>query len=164
MTLDDPLLLRKVERFLFFEAELLDAWRLEEWTALFSEDCAYLIPTTDIPEDASPRTHLFYIADNHYRLCGRAKRLLKKTAYAEFPHARMRRIIGNVRVEQVSSDTVSTTCNFSASRTSHGRTLTYVGRIKHKLVDEKAGFRIREKRVLLDHDGLIHHGRITAPL
>ena len=36
-----------VEHFLFEEAALLDNWRLEEWLALFTEDCLYVVPTTD---------------------------------------------------------------------------------------------------------------------
>ncbi|MGE3303055.1 MAG: aromatic-ring-hydroxylating dioxygenase subunit beta [Hyphomonadaceae bacterium] len=160
----DPALAAQVEQFLFAEAELLDSWRLEEWVDLFTEDGAYLVPSTDLPEDASPRNSLFYIADNHHRLRERAKRLMKKTAFAEFPHSRMRRLISNVRVSAPAANEVAAVCNFSAARTAHGRTLTYVGRTKYRLAQEGGGFRIKEKRVFLDLDGLREHGRITAPL
>lgn len=33
-----------VERFLYDEAELLDARRFEEWLALFAEDATYEVP------------------------------------------------------------------------------------------------------------------------
>jgi len=154
----------EVEAFLFREAELLDSWSLEEWAGLFTEDCAYLIPTTDIPPDASPRTHLFYVADNHHRLTQRAKRLLKKTAYSESPHSRMRRTISNIRVTGEHDGEYAVSCNFAAARTKYGQTIQYFGRIQYRLRPEEDRLRIREKRVILDHDGLTPHGRITAPL
>ena len=154
----------EVETFLYHEAQLLDGWDLEQWTRLFVVDCAYLIPTTDLPLDASPRTSLFYIADDHHRLCERAKRLLKRTAYAESPHSRMRRTISNVSIVGEGDGEVSATCNFIAARTRFGDTMTYFGQIRYRLVRVGGSLRIREKRVLLDHDGLRPHGRISAPL
>lgn len=153
-----------LEAFLFHEAELLDTWALPQWVELFTEDCAYLIPTTDLPPDASPRTSLFYIADNHYRLNQRAVRLMKDTAYAEFPHSRMRRAISNIRLLGQNGEEITASCNFSATRTHFGRTMTYVGQIRYRLRRQGGALRIREKLVLLDHDGLMPHGRITAPL
>ena len=44
MVMDAEALLRKVERFLFDEAELLDTWKLKEWEALFTDDGRYNIP------------------------------------------------------------------------------------------------------------------------
>ena len=154
----------EVESFLYREAELLDGWALEQWTALFSDDCAYLIPTTDLPPDASPRTSLFYVADDHHRLCERAKRLMKNTAYAESPHSRLRRTIANVRIDDERDGEIAARCNFVAARTRFGDTITYFGEIRYRLIRSEGGLRIREKRVLLDHDGLRPHGRISAPL
>ncbi len=55
---------REVEDFLFLEAELLDGWKLEQWLQLFTPDGRYLVPSCDLPEDASPDKSLFYIADD----------------------------------------------------------------------------------------------------
>ena len=41
-----PALRETVEEFLYREAALLDAWRLDEWLALFTADGRYLVPTT----------------------------------------------------------------------------------------------------------------------
>lgn len=72
-----------VEDFLFHEADLLDRWALSEWTALFTDDGEYLVPPTDNP-DAAPTDTLFLVYDDRHRLAERAKRLLKKSAHAEF--------------------------------------------------------------------------------
>ena len=38
-----------VEAFLYDEAALLDAWRLDDWLALFTRDARYEVPSTDRP-------------------------------------------------------------------------------------------------------------------
>ena len=87
-----------VEDFLIAEAEMLDEWRLPEWLTLFTDDAKYEVPCTDLPPDASPDTNLFYIADDRVRLGERVKRLMKRTAHAEFPHSKTSRMVGNVRI------------------------------------------------------------------
>lgn len=42
-----------VEDFLFFEAQLLDEWRLDEWEALLAEDATH--PTTGPAAIRAPR-------------------------------------------------------------------------------------------------------------
>src|ERR1700691_2209417 len=88
------------EDFPFHEAELLDAWRLEEWAALFADDGEYLIPSTNLP-DGNPETSLFLVYDDRSRLFERARRLLKKQAHAECPHSITRHMIANVVVRGV---------------------------------------------------------------
>jgi p-cumate 2,3-dioxygenase beta subunit len=34
----------EVEDFLYYEAELLDAWRLDDWLGLLTDDASYYIP------------------------------------------------------------------------------------------------------------------------
>ena len=49
-----------VEDFLYYEAALLDEWRLEEWLDLFTDDAVYEIPATDLPghvESDASRTY-----------------------------------------------------------------------------------------------------------
>lgn len=54
----------EVEDLLYHEAELLDTWHLHDWLALFTEDCSYFVPSTDLPRTASADDSLFYIADD----------------------------------------------------------------------------------------------------
>jgi 2,3-dihydroxy-2,3-dihydro-p-cumate dehydrogenase len=79
-----PIARTDVEDFLFAEAELLDEWRLPEWLELFTDDAIYYVPATDLAVDASPDNNLFYVADDRFRLSERVKRLMKRTAHAEF--------------------------------------------------------------------------------
>ncbi len=86
----------EIEDFLYHEAALLDAWRLDDWLALLTADARYLVPSNDRP-DADPANTLFTIADDIDRIRGRITRLKDKNAHAEFPRSRTRRLIGNVR-------------------------------------------------------------------
>src|SRR5262245_66610144 len=82
----------EVEDFLYYEAALLDEWRLEEWLALFTDDAAYVIPATDIP-DGDPRTDLMILDDDLPRLRGRVERLLSGRAPPDSPWSRTRRFL-----------------------------------------------------------------------
>ena len=92
----------EAEDFLYREAALLDAWKLDEWLGLLTEDARYRVPSNDAP-DADPANTLFLIADDIQRIRGRVARLKDPNAHAEFPHSRTRRIITNVRIVDGSS-------------------------------------------------------------
>jgi len=53
----------QIEDFLFHEAALLDAWKLDEWVALLTEDARYRVPSNDAP-DGDPANTLYTIADD----------------------------------------------------------------------------------------------------
>ncbi len=38
---------QQVEEFLYEEAALLDAWRLDDWLALMTDDAVYRVPSND---------------------------------------------------------------------------------------------------------------------
>lgn len=154
----------QVEDFLFNEAELLDQWRLPEWLTLFTEDARYEVPCTDLPADASSDTSLFYIADDRTRLGERVKRLMKRTAHAEFPHSKTSRIFGNVRIQATKEDEIEVSCVFQTLRTKDGNTDLYFGTNKYRLTTQGDSFRIREKRCLLASEGLRPSGRISIVL
>ncbi|KAH2821422.1 hypothetical protein KXV85_002810, partial [Aspergillus fumigatus] len=145
-------------------AELLDAWRLPEWLQLFTEDATYEVPTTTLPADASADENLFYIADDRFRLGERVKRLMKRTAHAEFPHSKTHRIMANVRVRGWGADGLDVSCSFVTYRTKDGATHLFFGTLQYKLVQADGQLRIRRKRALLDTDGLRQQGRLSIIL
>ncbi len=153
-----------VEEFLFREAELLDEWRLPEWLELFTDDAVYYVPATDLPADASPDSSLFYIADDRFRLSERVKRLMKRTAHAEFPHSKTRHLVSNVLIRQRCEDELAVSAAFVTYRTKDGLTDTYFGSNRYRLVPREGSLRIREKRCLLDTDGLRPQGRVSIIL
>jgi p-cumate 2,3-dioxygenase beta subunit len=154
----------QIEDFLYREAALLDTWKLMEWADLFTEDGEYLIPSTDLP-DGDPANTLFLVYDDRHRLTERAKRLLKKSAHSEFPHSRLRRIIGNVMAEAPNNGVIRVTCSFAVFRSRLQRADIYPGHSLYDLVvGGPAGFRIRRKRAVLDSDDLRDQGKVSIIL
>ena len=154
----------EIEDFLFAEAELLDEWRLPEWLELFTEDAIYYVPSTDVPADSSPDRNLFYVADDRFRLSERVKRLMKRTAHAEFPHSRTRHLVSNVRIRNRTDNEIEVGASFITYRTKDGVTDTYFGSNRYRLVAENGRLRIKEKRCLLDSEGLRTQGRVSIIL
>ena len=88
---------QQVEDFLYEEAALLDAWRLDDWLALLTADAVYRVPSNDRLL-GDPKDTLFIIADDINRIRARVTRLKKKDAHAEDPRSRTRRLLTNVRI------------------------------------------------------------------
>ena len=150
----------EVEELFYQEAALLDEWRLEEWLELLTEDATYQVPPTDLPQ-ADARTTLFLIADDALRIRSRVKQLLGKSAWAENPHSRTRRIIGNVRVLGMDGDNILVTANFAVYRMRYESVDTYVGRYEYRLVRVANQLKIRRRRAILDNEALRPQGKIS---
>jgi p-cumate 2,3-dioxygenase subunit beta len=150
-----------LEEFFVEEAALLDNWRLAEWRALFATDCRYLVPNLSGDPYAPHETTLYLIADDAHHLSERVKRLGKRTAHAEYPRSRTRRLVSNTRILERHDDEIRAECGFVTFRTSQGVTDTYFGRHEYRLVEEAGALRIREKRTILDMGALRPHGRLS---
>jgi p-cumate 2,3-dioxygenase subunit beta len=155
-----------IEEFLYHEADLLDQWKLPEWSELFTDDARYDIASLDAvdPLTADPATTLFVLSDDKPRLVARARRLMKKTAHAEYPHSKTRHITSNVRIGKPSGDELPVRANFVVYRTRGDRTVQYMGEAHYLLAMDATGFRIKRKRCNLDLNTLAEQGRLTIIL
>jgi p-cumate 2,3-dioxygenase beta subunit len=140
---------QQVEDFLYTEAALLDAWRLDEWLLLFDEDAKYEVPCNDAP-DGDPARDLMLIDDNYIRLQNRVARLNSRRAHREYPHSRTNHQVFNVRVEDAVGEEISVTASFTVWRFRGGRSSCYVGRYSYRLRRSYGDFRIAAKRAELD--------------
>ena len=149
----------EVEEFLYEEAALLDAWKLDEWLALLTEDAYYRVPSNDRPE-SDPRGTLFTIADDIARIRSRVTRLKDRNAHAEFPPSRTRRLITNVRITQ--QDPLRVEANFAVYRhRSHEDVRQYVGRYRYLLRRERGRLRIAGREAILDAMELASLGTVS---
>jgi p-cumate 2,3-dioxygenase subunit beta len=139
---------QQVEDFLYAEAALLDAWRLDDWLSLFDEDAKYEVPCNDAV-GGDPARDLMLIDDNYARLTARVARLNSRHAHREFPHSRTNHQVFNVRVDG-SGDEISVTASFTVWRFRAGRSGCYVGRYRYRLRRIDGRFRIAFKRAELD--------------
>lgn len=88
----------EIEAFVYREARLLDEWRLEEWSALFTDDGVYWIP---IDENADPSLEASIIYDNRRRREMRVDQLIGHGARAsQHPRSETVHIIGNLEIEE----------------------------------------------------------------
>ncbi|GBL57984.1 dioxygenase DitA oxygenase component small subunit [Pseudomonas citronellolis] len=90
--------------FLYEEATLLDQIRLQEWGARLAPDLVYTVPLrhTRLQSELSTtivRTVQHY-HDDYRSIMGRILRLSGKSAWAEDPPSRTRRLVTNVFVEE----------------------------------------------------------------
>lgn len=95
----------EVEQFLFEEARMLDERRFNEWLALFSVDATYRAPvrvTREETDDAGVGD-LCLFDDGYGELELRIQGLQVRSAWAEIPPSRSRRMISNVLVEPAPS-------------------------------------------------------------
>jgi p-cumate 2,3-dioxygenase subunit beta len=149
----------EVEDFLYEEAALLDAWKLDEWLGLLTEDAFYRVPSNDRPE-ADPRGTLFTIADDMARLRSRVARLKDRNAHAEFPPSRTRRLISNVRI--VERHPLRVEANFVVYRyRTNDDERQYVGRYRYLLRKADGRLKIAGREAIMDAMELASLGAVS---
>jgi p-cumate 2,3-dioxygenase subunit beta len=157
----------EVEDFLYHEAALLDAWKLDEWLALLTDDARYRIPSNDAP-DADPASTLFLIADDIQRIRGRVARLKDPHAHAEFPHSRTRRLITNVvipaqaGIQSGADGEITVHANFTVHRFRRDEQVSqFVGRYRYRLRIVGGELKIALREAILDSQELGSLGAVS---
>ena len=157
----------EAEDFLYHEAELLDAWKLDEWLALLTDDARYQVPSNDAP-GGDPASTLFLIADDIHRIRGRVARLKDPQAHSEFPHSRTRRLLTNVRVspsplgEGRGEGDVEVHANFTVHRFRRGEEpRVFVGSHRYVLRRVDGQLKIALREAILDSQELGSLGAVS---
>ncbi len=151
---------QEVEDFLYEEAALLDQWKLDEWATLFTEDCRYIVPTTDLP-DGDPNKDLVFIDDDIVRLRARVVRLNSRHAHREYPWSRTRRFITNVRITGAGDDEIHVAASALVYRFRSGQGDPYVGHYQYTLRRVNGDLKIHYRRATLDMEALTWHGAVS---
>lgn len=138
-----------VETFLYQEARLADEHRYDEWLSLWQEEgVRYWIPNGI--DDPDPARHISIAYDDRARLEDRIFRLKGKSAHAQRPKSRMRRLISNVEVFAPDATQARVECNFLLAEVRSGAQDLFNGRFIYELrVGDGGAWRIAGKKVLL---------------
>ncbi|QEV21867.1 aromatic-ring-hydroxylating dioxygenase subunit beta [Streptomyces alboniger] len=153
----------RVSQFLFREARLLDEWRLTEWyDEMLTDDIRYVVPATDVRGEVAGALGL--IDDDAARLRQRIEQILNGEVWCEDPRSRTNRVISNVEILADHGSYLQVAANVVAYRFGHGRSDAYVGKYRFELVPEGESFRIRRREVILDHETLYEHGKLSIVL
>ncbi len=156
-----PVTVTQVEQLLYHEAELLDAWKLDDWLKLLTDEATYYVPPTDKPE-ASHEDALFIIADDYVRLKERVIRLKDPSCHIEYPPSRTRRLISNVRVADRPDGGFDVKANFVVFRNRRGGDKrTFTGEYRYILHWDQERLRIHERRAVLDAEELGELGSVS---
>ncbi|MFB4305146.1 aromatic-ring-hydroxylating dioxygenase subunit beta [Actinomadura sp. GTD37] len=155
-----------VEDFLYAEADILDAWKYDDWLALFEPGARFEVPATDWTGTSMHASGSF-VTDDWDLLRARVKRLKSRKAHAENPPSRTHRMISNVRLrEHVPGEggepgLLRVTAAFIVHRARDGEFDAYVGRYDHLLVTDGDALRFRLRRAVLGHEHLPAGSRLS---
>jgi benzoate/toluate 1,2-dioxygenase beta subunit len=140
--------LRRIEQFLYDEAELLDNPDLDRWIELYTEDGTYWMPVVENQQDPLNHVSIFY--DDRVMMEVRRRNFVHPRAASKDHKVRSSHIIGNVRIQGSNDqgDTVVTS-NFQALVYYRKEQRIFGGKYEHHLVPDGEGYRIRHKKVSL---------------
>jgi 3-phenylpropionate/cinnamic acid dioxygenase small subunit len=137
----------EVEQFLFYEAELIDHRRLDEWAELFVEGAVYAVPNA--AEDGDPRNEGFIIHEDRRGIAERVRRLQHPAALTQVPPPRTRHMIANVVARRADDGDLLVTSNQVVYFARQGRETQYPGSWEHVLTRAGDGWRIKRKKIFL---------------
>lgn len=159
----------RIEQFLYYEADLLDRFELEEWLALLDEEILLEVPVRvarhpgseqpEFSEDAN------YLREDYEMIRERVGRLAKEYAWSENPRSRVRHILGNVRVLDADDDVLTVANNQHVFR-SYGDTADHdmlSAQRYTELRDDGDRYTITGRTVYLDHS-ILNTKNLTLPL
>lgn len=155
----DSELFRRVEDFLYFEAELLDDRKLREWLELFADDVRYWMPIrhnpaerpTQIAAELAKPGEGFYFDDDKQSLKIRVERVYRNNAWAEMPPSRTRHLISNVRIKKDDGREIEVHSNFLVYRTRMETDQDlFVGKREDVLRRSNESFKIARRAIILD--------------
>jgi 3-phenylpropionate/cinnamic acid dioxygenase small subunit len=138
---------QQVEEFLYFEAQLMDEHRYDEWLALWTEDALYWVPAGR--DDVDPTREISLIYDDRVRLQTRIARLKSGFAHAQEPKSRLRRIVANIVITEAENGELVTHSNFMLAELRRGKQDVFAGRTMHRLRPTNGSFRVVTKKVWL---------------
>jgi len=138
---------QQVEQFLYYEADLMDEHRYDEWLALWTDDALYWVPTGR--DEIDPKREISLIYDDRTRLQVRIARLKSGFAHAQEPKSRMRRVVSNIVSTETENGEILTQSNFLLAELRRGKQDMFAGRTIHRLRPYQRSFKLVFKKVLL---------------
>jgi 3-phenylpropionate/cinnamic acid dioxygenase small subunit len=151
------LLQYEVESFLFFEADLLDSRRHDDWLRVLTADIHYWMPvrrtTTarEVHREFTEPGAMAFFDDDFAALEMRVRRLSLGRAWAEDPPSRTRRLLSNIRLLAYDGAEVTVGLNFQLYRTRlNSEEDQWIGRREDVLRREDDGFRLSKRHIFLE--------------
>jgi 3-phenylpropionate/cinnamic acid dioxygenase small subunit len=144
----------EIQRFLAWEAKLLDENRLNEWLELLADDVRYFMPVRETvplgPERPTSPPAFALFDDDKSSLRLRTRRILSNVAPTESPPPITKRLITNVLAESAVTGEYLVCSNFLVHIERRGRHVSmFVGQRNDILRRNEKEFKIAMRRVNL---------------
>ncbi|MCC2097426.1 MAG: aromatic-ring-hydroxylating dioxygenase subunit beta [Hyphomicrobiales bacterium] len=138
---------RAVEQFLFYQAEVADGGRWDEWLELFTADGKYWMPASAGQTVAEGVPSIFY--EDLFLMEMRIKRVLHPNAHSQAPEQRLSRVVSNVMIESEDAATgdVVVRSKFHLVEYRLETQRFFGGKYRHTLKKTDGGYRIQLQRV-----------------
>ncbi len=159
----------RIEQFLYHEATLLDAFAMEAWLSLLSEELILKVPIRSDRGPGSERPSFseesYYIYNDVEMLRERVDKLSKEYAWSENPRSRIRHHIGNVRVREREDGDYDVWNNQLVFRNQGDRAEDKLlsAERETRLRTTADGFQIVDRTVYVDHS-ILPTKNLTLPL
>src|SRR5215468_695804 len=166
--IDSLLLKQEIEEFLYYEADLLDERRYEEWLALVADDVRYWMPmrrNVKVGEAEREFTRagqdINWFDEGKETLTRRVKQILTGMHWAEEPVSRISHMVSNVRLVEVNPSVaepaeVLTRCRFLIYRNRvETETDILVGKREDLLRRTDNSWQIARRKIVLDQNVLL---------
>jgi 3-phenylpropionate/cinnamic acid dioxygenase small subunit len=163
-TIEDYLLRLEVEDFLWYEADLLDEFRYEEWLDLLTEDITYWmpirenVPSREMEEELTDeQTDPSWFTDDKATLQARVGQIRTHVHWADEPFSRISHIISNVRIlGWTGPDEVRVKCRFCFYRNRHeDEVSTFIGKRIDTLRRVNGEWKIARREIYLDESVML---------
>jgi len=167
-SLEQLLLTREVEEFLYFEAELLDTWRYHDWFELLTDDIRYWMPLArnykfgeEEREYTKELEQVAWLDEGKVTLKLRVDQLMTGVHWAEEPLSRMSHIVTNVRVTDAipsfaDPSEVTVSCRFLVYRNHLQDEIDFFIGKRHDVLRKVDGtWKLAGRTILLDQNILM---------
>ena len=154
----------ELAEFLYWEADLLDERRYEEWLDLLAEDYQYSVPLrmnvafADNDERSETRagSEICWFDEGKETTSLRVSQLMTGVHWAEEPVSRVSHLVTNIRIESVDLPEVRLSSRFIVYRNRVADETDFlVGRRKDTLRKAGEGWQIVRRELLLDQSVLL---------
>lgn len=163
LTVEQLLLEREIENFLYDEAELLDSRQFEAWLDLLTEDIRYWMPMrrnvkfdNQEHENTREQQDMNWFDEGKETLTQRVKQILTGVHWAEEPLSRVCHLVTNVRLTDVTVDAIHVKSRFLIYRNrQQDETDIFVGKREDVLRKVEGAWKIARRKIILDQNVLL---------
>ena len=138
---------REVENFLYFQAEVLDERRWEEWLNLFTEAGIYWMPASREQEIGEGHPNIFY--EDYHLMNMRIRRVEHPYAHSQAAGHRTSHVVSNVIIqkEEKAKGELLVSSRFHMLEYRLDNQRYFGGKYTHTLKKTNSGYKIQLQRV-----------------